>query len=266
MHVVARRTFSPRSGVRRFRLQCLDHSRGLFPPFSFVLPSAPSRAASAGLGADSPGSLEVPLLGVPRMVASMVHRPVFGWHSASSVLFIACSLQHSAADIGAGAWIREGGIEFAAFVANPNNNPTHPPSSGLFRSSVPAFRQAFSSNSAADVGADCSIGEGSTSSASSRSCSAALLRLRQSASMPTVQDDHSSFFRSFVLPFLFKFHSSTLSTNLVCLVPYHVGISPVSPGGVIHCIKTGISRRCHISYPVSPGGYIFIHICPGMVA
>ena len=50
---------------------------------------------------------------------------------------MACSLQHSAADIGAGAWVREGSIEFAAFVAKLNN-PARPPSSSFIRSSVPA--------------------------------------------------------------------------------------------------------------------------------
>ena len=94
----------------------------------------------------------------PRMVA-FLSRSFLKVLFSLVVQFMACSLQHSAADIGAGAWVREGSIEFAAFVAKPNN-PTHPPSSGFIRSSVPASRPAFSSSSAADVGADCSIGEG----------------------------------------------------------------------------------------------------------
>ena len=76
-------------------------------------------------------------------------------------------------------------------------------------------------------------------------------------SIPTVQDHHSSVLPFYVFHMPNSFTSSTLSAYHVCLVPYHVGISPVSPGGVIHCIKTGISRRCHIIGPVSPGGYIF---------
>ena len=47
------------------------------------------------------------------MVASMVvSHPVHVL--AFCVLFMVHSFQHSAADIGAGAWIREGSIEFAA--------------------------------------------------------------------------------------------------------------------------------------------------------
>ena len=154
------------------------------------------------------------------MVASMVDsHPVLVL--AFCVLFMVHSFQHSAADIGAGAWVREGIIEFAAFVAKPNN-PTRPPSSGFF---VPAFqrsRQAFSSNSAADVGADCSIGEGSICSASSRSNSTALLRLRLS-SVLAIQDDH--FLRSpfFVPPFFFIIHCAYLhkapASAACCLSP-----------------------------------------------
>ena len=73
---------------------------------------------------------------VPRMVAFFVSI----LQGAVLVLrqLMACSLQHSAADIGAGAWVREGSIEFAAFVAKLNN-PARPPSRGFIRSSVPAF-------------------------------------------------------------------------------------------------------------------------------
>ena len=154
----------------------------------------------------------------PRMVA-FLSRSFLKVLFSLVVQFMACSLQHSAADIGAGAWVREGSIEFAAFVAKPNN-PPRPPSSGFF---VPAFqrsRQAFSSNSAADVGADCSIGEGSTSrSASSRSHSAALLRRRLS-SVLAIQDDH--FLRSpfSVPPFFFNIHCAYLPLcfSLSCLL------------------------------------------------
>ena len=184
-------------------------------------PSAPSRAASAGLGADSLDRWRRPSLGVPSMVASMVHRPVLGLHSASCVLFMVYSFQHSAAGLGAGAWVREGTIGFASFVAKPNNT-TRPPNNGLIRSSVPASRPAFSSNSAADVGADCSIGEGSICSASSRSNSTALLRLRLS-SVLAFQDDH--FLRSpfFVPPFFFIIHCAYLhkapASAACCLSP-----------------------------------------------
>ena len=155
------------------------------------------------------------------MVASTVHRPVLGLPSASCVLFMVYSFQHSAADIGAGAWVGEGITDFAAFVAEPID-PTRPPSSSLI---VPAFqrsRSAFFSNSAADVGADCSIGEGSICSASSRLHSTALLRLRLS-SVLAFQDDH--FLRSpfFVPPFFFIIHCAYLhkapASAACCLSP-----------------------------------------------
>ena len=52
------------------------------------------------------------------MVASMVvSHPVHVL--AFCVLFMVHSFQHSAADIGAGAWVGEGITDFAAFVAEP---------------------------------------------------------------------------------------------------------------------------------------------------
>ena len=57
-------------------------------------------------------------MGVPSMVASMVDsHPVLVL--AFFVQIMVCSFQHSAADIGAGAWVGEGITDLAAFVAEP---------------------------------------------------------------------------------------------------------------------------------------------------
>ena len=204
----------PSPSVLRFLLQC---------PWRHFRPAcglgAPPHRAGRLFPLD-PGGAPRGAHWAPRMVA-FLSRSFLKVLFSLVVQFMACSLQHSAADIGAGAWVGEGITDFAAFVAEPID-PTRPPSSGFF---VPAFqhsRQAFSSNSAADVGADCSIGEGSICSASSRSNSTALLRLRLS-SVLAFQDDH--FLRSpfSVPPFFFNIHCAYLhcasASAACCLSP-----------------------------------------------
>ena len=119
----------PSPSVLRFLLQC---------PWRHFRPAcglgAPPHRAGRLFPLD-PGGAPRGAHWAPRMVA-FLSRSFLKVLFSLVVQFMACSLQHSAADIGAGAWIREGGIEFAAFVAKPNN-PTRPPSSGFF---VPAFQ------------------------------------------------------------------------------------------------------------------------------
>ena len=160
----------PSLSVLRFLLQCLSASVPPLPPACGLgaLPAS-GWAPFPWIPAGAPRGVHW----VPRMVALLsrsFHKVLFSffvssWFAASSTRQPISAPVH--------------GLGRASPTSPPSSpSPTIPPARPAEASFVPAFqhsRHAFSSNSAADVGADCSIGEGSICSASSRSHSAALL-------------------------------------------------------------------------------------------